>query len=79
MTVLRTPKHAAGRLQTGVKQPTGTPPGRRRPTRVDALIRQVGKVVTSITTPDGVTLRFGESERDSSDNSWDEVLHRASH
>jgi hypothetical protein len=72
MTVLRNPKHAAER----------TTQRRRRPTRVDTLIRQAekaGKVVTSITTPDGVTLRFGDSDRESSNNSWDEVLPRASH
>lgn len=57
-------------------------PTRRRKLRVDALIRQAekaGKVVTSITTPDGTTLRFGEAEQDGSNNSWDEVLRRASH
>jgi hypothetical protein len=55
-------------------------PARRRKLRVDALIRQAekaGKVVTSITTPDGVTLRF--DEQNNSNNSWDEVLRRASH
>jgi hypothetical protein len=44
-------------------------PARRRKLRVDALIRQAekaGKVVTSITTPDGVTLRFDEPEQNSS-------------
>jgi hypothetical protein len=59
-----------------------SPPARRRKLRVDALIRQAekaGKVVTSITTPDGVTLRFDESKQDNSNNSWDEVLRRASH
>jgi hypothetical protein len=82
MTVLRNPKHAAERLQTRAKQPIGTARRRRRSTRVDTLIRQAekaGKVVTSITTPDGVTLRFSESDRGSSNNSWDEVLHDASH
>jgi hypothetical protein len=81
MTVSRTPKHAAERLQTRVKRLTATARHRRRPTRVDTLIRQAekaGKVVTSITTSDGVTLRFG-AEQDTSNNSWDEVLNRASH
>jgi hypothetical protein len=44
-------------------------PARRRRVRVDALIRQAekaGKVVTSITTPDGITLRFSESKQDGS-------------
>jgi hypothetical protein len=43
MTVLRNPKHAAERFQTGVKQPTETARRRRRPTRVDTLIRQAEK------------------------------------
>jgi hypothetical protein len=49
---------------------------------VKTLIKQAektGKVVTSVTTSDGVTLRFGESEQDQPTNSWDEVLNRASH
>lgn len=42
---------------------------RRRRVRIDALIRQAekaGKVVTSITTPDGITLRFSKSKQDGS-------------
>ena len=58
------------------------PAPRRRKPSVKTLIKQAektGKVVTSVTTSDGVTLRFGESEQDQPTNSWDEVLNRASH
>jgi len=64
------------------KSAASPPPARRRKPRVDALIRQAekaGKVVTSITTADGVTLRFDETKQDTANNSWDEVLRRASH
>jgi hypothetical protein len=47
--------------RTAAKASSESRPARRRKLRVDALIRQAekaGKVVTSITTPDGVTLRF---------------------
>ena len=45
--------------------PAPAKPRRQRKPRVHTLIKQAeksGKTVTSITTPDGVTLRFGEGE-----------------
>jgi hypothetical protein len=69
-------------LASITKSASSSRPTRRRKLRVDALIRQAekaGKVVTSITTPDGVTLRFDEPEQNTANNSWDEVLRRASH
>jgi hypothetical protein len=50
---------------------------RQRKPSVGKLIAQAekfGKPVTSITTPDGVTLHFGTAE--SAGNEWDEVLPR---
>jgi hypothetical protein len=50
---------------------------RRRKPSVPTLIAQAeksGKPVSSITTPDGVTLHFGAAE--SAGNEWDEVLLR---
>jgi hypothetical protein len=38
--------------------------------RMIAAAEQGGKTVTSITTPDGVTLRFGESEPTEANNPW---------
>ena len=44
----------------------------RRPSikRMIAAAERSGKTVTSITTPDGVTLRFGESEPTEANNPW---------
>lgn len=50
---------------------------RRRKPSVHDLIKQAeksGKPVSSVTTPDGVTLHFGVAE--SAGNEWDEVLLR---
>jgi hypothetical protein len=44
---------------------------------VKTLIKQAeksGKAVTSVTTPDGVTLRFGESDQDKPINEVDKWL-----
>jgi hypothetical protein len=68
--------------RTAVKASSASRPARRHRPRVDALIRQAEKarkVVTSITTADGITLRFDELERDTANNSWDKALRRASH
>src|SRR5262245_2645993 len=45
---------------------------RRRPSigRMIAAAERSGKKVTSITMPDGVTLRFGESESTEASNPW---------
>ena len=51
------------------------PPSKRRQRRPSikrmiAAAERSGKTVTSITTPDGVTLRFGESEPTEANNPW---------
>ena len=48
------------------------PPRQRKPSlkRMIAAAYRGGKNVTSITTPDGVTLRFGESEPTKASNPW---------
>jgi hypothetical protein len=46
---------------------------RQRKPSIRTLIKQAekaGKPVTSITTPDGVTLKFGESEPTEAANPW---------
>jgi hypothetical protein len=53
----------------------------RKPS-VSKLIAQAekaGKPVSSVTTPDGVTLHFGKTEQAISLNPWDEVLPREPH
>jgi hypothetical protein len=49
-------------------------PKRRRKPRLDRMIAQAekasGKSITSITTPDGITLTFGEPAPAASDNPW---------
>ena len=52
---------------------------RRRPRKpsIRKLVEQAekaGKTVTSITTPDGTKLDFGEADRATNFNSWDRVL-----
>jgi hypothetical protein len=44
-----------------------------------AQAEKTGRNVTSITTPDGYTIRFGEPVNNDSGNSWDEVLENAPH
>jgi hypothetical protein len=61
-----------------------TPRRRRRPSirKMIAEAEKSGKTVTSVTTPDGSTLTFGElstSPAASSGNPWDEVLSRDTH
>jgi hypothetical protein len=51
---------------------------RKAKPRIDAMIKQAertGKQVTSITTPDGVTLTFGQPESNTTNtkNPWDTV------
>jgi hypothetical protein len=61
---------------------TATKPRSERKPSVRKLIKQAeesGKQVTSVTTPDGVTLKFGEREAGTTDNPWDEVLRRGPH
>jgi hypothetical protein len=50
---------------------------RQRKTSIRKIIadaERTGKNVTSVTTPDGTTLRFGEPGAVTSANPWDEVL-----
>lgn len=52
---------------------TKTVPKRQRKPSIHTLIRQAekaGKPVSSVTTPDGITLRFGESEPTEAVNPW---------
>jgi hypothetical protein len=63
--------------QNEAKQPRR----RQRKPRLDRTIREAekaGKSVTSITTPDGVKLTFGEPAPDTSDE-WDRRLDRGKH
>jgi hypothetical protein len=55
---------------------------RPRKPRIDRAIAQAekaGKTVTGITTPDGVTLTFGDEVPTESSNEWDEALRRGKH
>jgi hypothetical protein len=61
---------------------TETAPKRRRTPSIRTLIRQAekaGKPVSSLTTPDGITLRFGEVDASKPASDWDEVLRREPH
>ena len=53
-------------------KPQPKPRRQRKPSikRMIAAAERSGKTVTSITTPDGVTLRFGESEPTEASNPW---------
>jgi hypothetical protein len=54
-------------------------PKRQRKPRVHTLIKQAeksGKPVTSITTPDGVTLHFGKGESTEASNPWLDDLNK---
>jgi hypothetical protein len=56
-------------------------PARKRKPSIARTIKQAeraGKRVTSITTPDGATLRFDEPMPDTA-NEWDEALSRGKH
>jgi hypothetical protein len=58
------------------------PKRRQRKPRLDCAIAQAekaGKRVSSITTPDGVTLTFGQGEPTEAGNEWDEALCRGKH
>jgi hypothetical protein len=59
------------------------PRRRQRKPRLDRTIKQAekaGKTVTSVTTPDGVTLTFGESAVDgTNENEWDRALSHGKH
>ena len=52
--------------------PHPQPKRQRKPSikKMIAAAERAGKKVTSITTPDGVTLRFGESEPTEANNPW---------
>jgi hypothetical protein len=57
--------------------PASVKPARQRKPGLRTLIAQAeksGKKVTSITTPDGVTMRFDEPSHEDF-NPWDSVLH----
>jgi hypothetical protein len=59
-----------------------SPAKRQRKPSVGTLIKQAeksGKPVTSVTTPDGTVLHFGEPEQATQSNPWDEVLSREPH
>jgi hypothetical protein len=55
------------------------PPRRRRKPNIATLVKRAeksGKVVTSITTPDGTTIHFGEPEASEANNPWLDDLNR---
>jgi len=58
------------------------PRRRQRKPRLDRTIKQAekaGKTVTSVTTPDGVTLTFGEPAPDANFDEWDRRLNNGPH
>jgi hypothetical protein len=60
--------------------PAAVPRKPRKPS-IRKLVEQAekaGKTVTSITTPDGTRLDFGEADRATNFNPWDRVLPNAS-
>jgi hypothetical protein len=64
-------------VRTIMERPKPVRPRSPRKPSVRKLIQQAeesGKPVSSVTTPDGVTLHFGTTE--SAGNEWDEVLPR---
>jgi hypothetical protein len=65
-------KSASERQATHRMRPPAKPRRQRRPSigRMIAAAERGGKNVTSITTPDGMTLRFGESEPTEASNPW---------
>jgi hypothetical protein len=69
--------HQEGRLDLslppGYGEPKPSSPRPRKPSirKMIAAAERTGKKVTSVTTPEGVTLRFGESEpTEASNNPW---------
>lgn len=67
---------ARGSLAQSAEKPAPRPRRQRRTSiaRAIAAAEKAGKTVTSITTPDGVTLTFGQSGNSTAANPWDEVL-----
>src|SRR5262249_4327961 len=66
--------------QVAPRTPAPAPPEPRKPssrTQVEQA-EKAGKTVTSITTPDGTKLDFGEADRATNFNPWDRVLPSAS-
>jgi hypothetical protein len=53
-------------------RPAPKPRRQRKPSikKMIAAAERSGKTVTSLTTPDGVTLRFGESDPTEANNPW---------